>query len=65
MRLRIQRTLVLHQSDPARGQRGAIPVSFVALHDLTCQGPFTPIFTPAERPSQAVDWLGQIQTKES
>ena len=25
MRLRIQRTLVLHQSDPARGQRGAIP----------------------------------------
>ena len=65
MRLRIQRTLVLHQSDPARGQRGAIPLSFVALEDLMRQGPFAPIFTPAERPSQAVDWLGQPQPKEA
>jgi transposase len=31
MRLRIQRTLVLHESDPTDGHTGAIPISFVGL----------------------------------
>lgn len=64
MRLRIQRTLVLHQSDPAHRQGGAIPLSFVALDDLLRQGPFAPIFTAAEHPTQPVDWLGQPQPKD-
>ncbi len=59
MRLRIQRTIVLHESDPAQGQTSAIPLSFVALDDLTRQGPFAPIFTTAERHGELVDWLGQ------
>ena len=59
MRLRIRRTLALHQSDPAHRRTGAIPLSFVALDDLTRQGPFAPIFTTAERSDQPVDWLGQ------
>ncbi len=59
MRLRIQRTIVLHESDPAQGQTSAIPLSFVALDDLTGQGPFAPIFTTAERHGELVDWLGQ------
>ena len=64
MRLRIQRTLVLHQSDPARGP-GRDPPLVVALDDLTRHGPFAPIFTTAERPGQAVDWLGEPQPKEA
>ncbi len=59
MRLRIQRTLALHQSDPAHRRTGAIPLSFVALDDLTRQGPFAPIFTTAEHSDQPADWLGQ------
>jgi hypothetical protein len=59
IRLRIQRTLALHQSDPAHRQTSAIPLSFVALDDLTRQGPFAPIFTTAEHSDQPVDWLGQ------
>jgi hypothetical protein len=63
-RQRIQRTLMLHQSDPANRRTGAIPLSFVALDDLTRQGPFAPIFTTAERPGEPVDWLGQPQPKD-
>jgi hypothetical protein len=57
MRQRMQRTLALQASDPA-GRVGAIPVSFVALDDLSAHGPFAPIFSNAH-PGQAVDWLGQ------
>jgi Replication-relaxation len=64
MRLRIQRTLVLHQSDPANHAGAAIPLAFVALEDLQRQGPFAAIFTAAEHPTQPVDWLGQPQTKD-
>jgi hypothetical protein len=64
MRLRIQRTLVLHQSDPANRKGAAIPLSFVALEDLLRQGPFAAIFTAAEHPTQPVDWLGQPQPKD-
>jgi hypothetical protein len=64
MRQRIQRTLVLHQSDPAHRGASAIPLSFVALEDLMSQGPFAPIFTAAEHPGQTVDWLGQPQPKD-
>src|ERR1700704_4395035 len=35
MRQRIQRTLALHQSDPAQYSADPIPVAFVALEDLT------------------------------
>jgi Replication-relaxation len=64
MRLRIQRTLVLHQSDPANRETAAIPLAFVALEDLQRQGPFAAIFTAAEHPTQPVDWLGQPQPKD-
>jgi|CZKG01.1.fsa_nt_gi hypothetical protein len=63
MRQRIQRTLLLHASDPARQQADTIPVSFVALEDLIRQGPFAPIFTNAEQPGKRVDWLGQTQAQ--
>jgi DNA-binding HxlR family transcriptional regulator len=64
---RIQRTLVLHESDPTLGdtteasehRAGTVPVSFVALDDLINDGPFAPVFLFAERPQQPVDWLGQ------
>jgi hypothetical protein len=64
MRLRIQRTLALHQSDPANRGGAAIPLAFVALEDLLRQGPFAAIFTAAEHPTQPVDWLGQPQPKD-
>jgi hypothetical protein len=64
MRLRIQRTLVLHQSDPANRGGAAIPLAFVALEDLQRQGPFAAIFTAAEHPTKPVDWLGQPQPKD-
>jgi len=63
MRQRVQRTLLLHASDPARGQADAIPVSFVALDDLIREGPFAPIFTNAEQSGKRVDWLGQTQAQ--
>jgi hypothetical protein len=64
MRLRIQRTLVLHQSDPANRADATIPLAFVALEDLQRQGPFAAIFTTPEHPTQPVDWLGQPQPKD-
>jgi hypothetical protein len=64
MRLRIQRTLVLHQSDPANHEGAAIPLAFVALEDLQRHGPFAAIFTTPEHPTQPVDWLGQPQPKD-
>lgn len=64
MRQRIQRTLALHQSDPAHRGASTIPLSFVVLEDLTSQGPFAPIFTAAENPGQPVNWLGQPQPKD-
>lgn len=62
-RQRIHRTIALHQSDPSNDQHGTVPVSFVALADLTDRGPFAPIFTNAEQPEQPVDWLGQPQAE--
>ena len=64
MHQRIQRTLLLHHSDPAKDHEGTIPVSFVTLEDLARQGPFAPIFISAEHPGQPVDWLGQPQPKD-
>jgi hypothetical protein len=64
IRQRIQRTLVLYQSDPAHGGASQIPLSFVALDDLISQGPFAPIFTTAEHLGQAVDWLGEPRSKD-
>jgi hypothetical protein len=64
MRQRIQRTLLLHHSDPAKDHEGTVPVSFVTLDDLAEQGPFAPIFVSAEHPEQPVDWLGQPPPKE-
>jgi DNA-binding MarR family transcriptional regulator len=73
IRSRIQRTLALHQSDPTqpRAREGAgneaeaavaFPVFFVALEDLTAQGPFAPIFiSKSEHPGERVDWLGRPQ----
>lgn len=76
IRSRIQRTLALHESDPTQpraredagagasnGGGGAVPfpVFFVALEDLTNQGPFAPIFISAEHPGDRVDWLGRPQ----
>jgi hypothetical protein len=58
MRQRVQRTLALQASDPA-GRVGHIPVSFVALDDLSAHGPFAPIFLTAQQPHQRVDWLGR------
>jgi hypothetical protein len=63
MRQRVRRTLALQASDPA-GRVGQIPVSFVALDDLTAHGPFTPIFLSTQQPEQPVDWLGQPQPQE-
>jgi transcriptional regulator with XRE-family HTH domain len=47
MHQRIQRTLALHHSDPAKDHLGTIPVSFVTLDELTQRGPFAPIFISA------------------
>ena len=63
MRQRVRRTLALQASDPA-GRVGQIPVSFVALDDLTAHGPFAPIFLSTQQPEQPVDWLGQPQPQE-
>jgi hypothetical protein len=63
IRQRIQRTLALHASDPS-APAGSIPVSFVALDELSRRGPFAPIFLSAQQPAQPVDWLGQPQAKE-
>jgi Replication-relaxation len=60
---RIARVLALYGSDPAKGNRRAIPFSFVSLEDLTRHGPFAPIFTsPAY--TEPVDWLGRLPTRE-
>jgi hypothetical protein len=64
MHQRIQRTLLLHHSDPAKDHERTVPVSFVSLQDLAEQGPFAPIFISAEHPEQPVDWLGQPPPKE-
>ena len=63
MRQRVQRTLALQASDPA-GRVGQVPVSFVALDDLSARGPFAPIFLSAQQPEQPVDWLGQPRPQE-
>jgi hypothetical protein len=64
MHQRIQRTLLLHHSDPAKDHEGTVPVSFVTLDDLAKQGPFAAVFVSAEHPGQPVDWLGQPQPKD-
>jgi hypothetical protein len=58
---RIARTLALYESDPGKDQRIAIPVSFVALDDLTTQGPFAPVFVTADQPERKANWLGEPQ----
>jgi Replication-relaxation len=60
---RIARVLALYESDPAKGQRRAIPFSFVSLTDLAAHGPFAPIFTNPTS-AEPVDWLGQPAPKE-
>ncbi len=56
MRQRLARTLALYGSDPATS--GEVPLSFVALDDLSQQGPFAPVFFSAPHPDTPVDWLG-------
>jgi hypothetical protein len=63
MHQRIQRTLLLHHSDPTKDHQGTVPVSFVTLEDLTRHGPFAPIFTSAEHPEQSVNWLGHTTSR--
>ncbi len=63
MRQRVQRTLALQASDPA-GRVGQIPVSFVALDDLSARGPYAPIFLNAQQPEQPIDWLGQPRSQK-
>jgi hypothetical protein len=55
---RIARVLALYESDPTKGQRRAIPFSFVTLANLTTHGPFAQIFTSPTH-AQPVDWLGR------
>lgn len=63
IRQRIQRTIALYQSDPARNHEHAIPFTFVALEQLARHGPYAPIFTsPTHR--EPVDWLGNPSTRE-
>jgi hypothetical protein len=64
MRQRVQRTFALQASDPA-GRVGQVPVSFVALDDLSARGPFAPIFLTAQHPEQRVDWLGQPRSQRT
>jgi hypothetical protein len=45
----------------SRSRSATFPVFFVALEDLTSQGPFAPIFISAEHPGERVDWLGRPQ----
>jgi hypothetical protein len=59
---RIARVLALYESDPAKGNRRAIPFSFVTLTDLIAHGPFAPIFTSPTY-TEPVDWLGQLPPK--
>jgi hypothetical protein len=62
MRQRIERSLALHASDPAA--RASLPVSFVALEDLTAHGPFAAIFLTTRRPDEPADWLGKPRPQE-
>jgi hypothetical protein len=64
MRQRVQRTLALQSSDPTAGRVGQVPVSFVALDDLSARSPFAPIFFSAQQPERPVDWLGQPRPQE-
>jgi DNA-binding MarR family transcriptional regulator len=65
IRSRIERTLALHESDPAlpdtstvsEHRAHAVAVSFVALDDLITRGPFAPVFLSAQHPGEPVDWL--------
>jgi len=59
---RIARTLALYESDPGKDHRIAIPVSFVALADLTARGPFAPIFITADKPERKMNWLGEARS---
>jgi hypothetical protein len=56
-RRRIQRTIALYRSDPARAQHATLPVSFTTLPELSARGPFAPIFIDAEQPDRFTDWL--------
>lgn len=58
-RQRIQRTLALYESDPGKGHRPGISVSFASLDDLTAHGPFAPVFVIADAPERTVNWLGE------
>jgi hypothetical protein len=60
-RRRIQRVIALHDTDPARKHHGTVPISFVALPDLTARGPFAPIFITVAQPEKYIDWLENPQ----
>jgi Replication-relaxation len=60
---RIARVLALYESDPAKGQRRAIPFSFVSLTELRAHGPFAPIFTNPTS-AEPVNWLGVPASSE-
>jgi hypothetical protein len=62
-RRRIQKTIALYRSDPARGRYGSIPIAFTTLPDLAARGPFAPIFIPAALPDHYTDWLDNTQPK--
>ncbi len=61
-RRRIQKTIALYRSDPARGQYGTVPISFTTLPELVALGPFAPIFISAEQPDHYQDWLNHSRT---
>ena len=63
MRQRIQRTLALHQSDPARPRADAIPVSFVALEELLARKAHSPRSSP---PPSSPDspWTGSANHQQ-
>jgi hypothetical protein len=63
-RRRIQRTIALHDTDPAHKRYGTVPTSFVALPDLTTRGPFAEIFISTSQPERYIDWLENPQPTE-
>ncbi len=60
-RRRIQRVIALHDTDPTHKRHGTVPISFVALPDLTARGPFAPIFISTAQPERYLDWLNNPQ----
>jgi hypothetical protein len=60
-RRRVKHLISLWRSDPATRDLEAIPLHFVRLQQLTCDGPYAPVFISASEPEQDPDWLGRAQ----